>query len=211
MKTTQSCRKADLSRSRANERGSTLFEAAFITLPFLIFLMAIFEFGLISRAELTISNSATEGSRAASVFGEERDADFQTLATINHGIRAVGVDNIEYVVIFRANNFGAPMNSACHTSSVALPDPNPCNRYTAADFELPYFEMDGVTETAHWGCGPTAVDRAWCPADRQVSLSGPLDVVGVYVKTKHYFITRFFGSTRVVEDFSYAQIEPEDN
>jgi len=70
--------------------------------------------------------------------------------------------------------------------------------------------MNPVTESDHFGCGPSAVDRFWCPADRSTTLSGSLDLIGVHVQTKHSYVMRFFGSERELSDFTVTQIEPDD-
>lgn len=205
-------------RSR-RERGSSLFEAAIVTLPFLIILFGVFEFGLISRNNLTTTNASREGSRAASVFGNDDDADFFVLQTIKHAIEPMGTGNVEFVVIYRVAEVGQPMNPACLTASVPLADPlnpptaanaQPCNRYTGTQLETAALLDASLNPTGQFGCGPLSLDQAWCPTDREVSLSARPDLVGVYIQTRHDYVTKFFGDTRTLSEATVIQIEPEE-
>lgn len=209
-------------RSRRRERGSSLFEAAFVTLPFLIILFGVFEFGLISRNNLTTTNASREGGRAASVFGNDGDADFFVLQTIKHAIEPMGTANVDFVVIYRVENVGDPMNPSCLTGSVpfvptvANPDPptavnsQPCNHYTRDQLETAALLDASSNPTGEFGCGPLAIDAAWCPSIREVSLSAQPDLVGVYIQTSHEYVTKFFGDTRTLSESTVIQIEPEE-
>lgn len=202
---------------RSSERGAAIIEAAFVTFPFILILFAIFEFGLLSRNNLTTTNASSEGARAASVFGREASADFYILQTIKQGIAPMGASNIDYIVVYRVQNIGDPMNTTCHTVSVALPasgippaapEQQPCNRYTAADLDLALLDTS-LNPTGNFGCLPTSVDSAWCPTFRNTSLSGPPDLVGVYVKTTHTYVSRMFGNTKELDQETVIQLEPD--
>jgi Flp pilus assembly protein TadG len=50
------------------ERGQSLVEFALILTPLLMILLGIIQFGLIFNAQVTITNAAREGARAATVY-----------------------------------------------------------------------------------------------------------------------------------------------
>ncbi len=202
-------------RGQKSERGSSIVEAAIITPVFLMILFGLLEFGLIARDELTTTNASRDGGRAASVYANDAHADYWILESVKQSIAPMGEDLIEYVVIFRIEDVGDEMNPQCHIQSVAATsDPlRPCNRYSQTELHLPLYEADDVTLSGYWGCDVNparAVDDAWCARDRETSLSAGLDLIGVYVKTKHYYITGFFGDQRFVDDVTIIQIEPEE-
>ncbi len=208
-----------LAGTRHRERGSSLIEAAIVTLPFMIILFAVFEFGLLSRNNLTTTNASREGGRAASVFGNDGDADYFTLQTIKHAVEPMGVEHVEFVVIYRVNEIGDPMNPSCLTGSVTLVDPlnpptgtnaQPCNHYTQDQLQNAALLDSAFNPTGEFGCGPIAIDRFWCPSDREVSLSAQPDLVGVYVQTNHDYVTKFFGDSRTLQEETVIQIEPEE-
>ena len=88
------------------------------------------------------------------------------------------------------------------------PQTNLCNVYTAADLSRPRSEF---------GCkAGTSPDRFWCPAalngqnGREVRASIGPDYVGVYVQTRHNFITGMFGSGLNLNDELVMRIEPQE-
>ncbi len=192
-----------------------MVEAAIVTPVFLLILFGLLEFGLLARSELTTTFASRDGGRVASVYSNDANADFWILESIKHSIDPLGEENIDYVVVFRVENVGDEMNPLCHTQSVsAASDPvRPCNRYTQNEINLPLYYADNVTPTGFWGCDVVpgkAVDDAWCAKDRETSLSAGLDLIGVYVNAKHFYITGFFGDERPVDDVTIIQIEPEE-
>ncbi len=189
-----------------------LIEAALATPVFFLMLFAVIELGLLSLSELTTTNASRAGARSASVFDARRNADFEILSTVENALGSLRLNELEYVVVYRVDQIGDDMNPLCHTQPVSLSaDPaRPCNRYLPADLALDYYQADGVTETSHFGCGPGAVDRHWCPADRQTSLTGDLDLVGVHVQTTHHYMMGFIGQTQDLSDSTVVQVEPVD-
>lgn len=191
---------------RASERGAALVEAAFVAPVFFLMLFAVFEFGFLFRNSLTTTNASREGARAASVHGAGPQTDFLVLQTIKHGIAAQGTDDIEYVVIYRLESPDDPMPDICHTRS---DDDEDCNRYVASDLDLAYYDTNG-DKTDTFGCvANVSIDRYWCPITREDSMSGPPDLVGVYVKTRHTYMTGFIGESTTLEETTVIRIEPE--
>ena len=121
-------------------------------------------------------------------------------------------NEIRRLIIFDAGGVGGSVLKpshpahACLTATVGIT--NVCNVYDAADMRLP---------KGSFGCRPEqSLDRFWCPAalngqdGREVRASGPPDYVGVYVQTRHDFVTGLFGPGLNLEDELVMRIEPQD-
>lgn len=227
-------------RNRKGERGTTLTEAAFVTLPFFLIIFGIIEIGFLFRNYLTIGNTAAEAARAASVNGNDEDADFQILRSAEHGIAAMGVESLDFIVVWRAVGPDDTVPSECrptsfggtgtqyHDTRARQTDPDlpivvdatdrECNVYLPGDFSLNFYDpMNAGVKTAHFGCENDSdnVDWGWCPLVRQDSIGanggqGP-DFVGVYVQTQHQFLTGFFQTSKTLGSQRIIRIEPEEN
>lgn len=201
-----------MSTGRDRERGATLVEAALVTLPFMLVVFAILEFGLAFRTDLTVSNASQRGTRAASVGGRAPTADFQIIDAVKDGLDDGGIDSVERVIVYRATSPGDPVPAGC----LAITNPvgangvsGSCNVYGPDALTDPLLLPDGSDNPA-WQCAPGARDEAWCPTTRAVSFSlGPRDYVGVYVETQHEFITGFFGGDVQIEANNVSRLEPE--
>lgn len=205
------------SRSRggtrpARERGSALVEAAIVTPVFLTLVFGIFEFGLLYRSELTTSNATQQGARAASVGGSSPQTDYLVIRSVEHGLQAMNLQQLDYVVVFRASGPGATVPPACLTASQTFNPADPsqpaCNRYTAIDFFAEYEDPVTGVDTDNFRCGGTAIDRYWCPSQRVDSLSVGTDYVGVHIQTRHPFITGLFGGERTLTETTIIRLEP---
>lgn len=190
---------------RRGERGSAIIEAAIVTPVFFLLLFGVLEFGFLFRTDLTTTNASRDGARAASVYGREAETDFLILQTVRQGLAAISLDQLEFVVVYRLTDPTQDMDADCRTAS----KPGVCNRYVASDFDLALDYTNG-NPTPHFRCGPNAVDRFWCPGDRDSSIENA-DLVGVYVETRHRYITGFFGADQTLDDTTVIRIEPELN
>jgi TadE-like protein len=190
---------------RRSQRGSALVEAAIVTPVFFAMIFGILEFGLLFRNSLTTNNAAQQGARAASVSGRSPDADYLILRSVDHGMRAMGLKELDVVVVFKASGPGSTVPAACLTASQA----SSCNRYTAADFYKEIENPSTGVPTGNFRCAATAVDRFWCPSSRVTKLSTGPDYVGVYVQTRHEFITGLFGDGRQLRATSIIRLEPD--
>lgn len=197
-------------RTRKRERGAALVEAAFVTPVFFALIFGIFELGLLFRTDLTTSNAAQQGARAASVSGQQAHADYLTLRSIEHGLQALTSDQFDFAVVFRATGPDDVVPSQCLTSSQTYPGGNAvgCNRYVAADLALAIDDVNG-DDAGNFRCSVTAVDRYWCPVDRETSITAGVEYVGVHVQTKHRFITGLFGSGKDISETVILRLEPE--
>lgn len=166
-------------------------------------IFGVMEIGLLFRTDLTTTHSSRDGARAASVYGSEAESDFLVLQTVRHAVDAIGVDAIDFVVVYRLTDPTADMDADCLVASKL----GVCNRYVRADFDLA-LEYTNGNPTPHFGCGSSSVDRFWCPSDRVATLSGA-DLVGVHVQTNHNYLTGFFGESQSVSESTVIRIEPE--
>ncbi|MFV0259589.1 MAG: TadE family protein [Acidimicrobiales bacterium] len=189
-----------------------MIEAAIVTPAFFALLFGILEFGLLFRSVLATNNGAAEAARAAAVSGARPEADYFILRSVQHGIGALSLDQLEYVVVFRADGPESTMPPACANGSIAAPAGDPtapaCNRYVRADF---YKELDDPVsgeDTGNFRCGPTSIDRYWCPTDRDNTLAGGTDYVGVTVKTRHDFITGILPGGKDLGQTMITRLEP---
>ena len=204
--------------SRRRERGSTLTEAAFVTFPFFFIIFGIMEMGFLFRNYLTVSNTAAEASRAASVYGSNEDADYQILQSAKHGIAAMGAEQLDFIVIWRASGPGDTVPTACFPANGGTqgpyiggggsgsPDPatqpayDPtvieCNTYRNGDLFLALEDSAG-NPTDTFGCKGLSGSRdmGWCPIIRFDAVSDPPDYVGIYVQSEHRYLTGFLKDT----------------
>lgn len=198
-------------REQRDERGASLVEAALIAPLFLLIIFFILEMGLVFRNSLTTDNASREGARAASAKGNDADADYFVLRTVEHGLEAMGLPQLEYVVVFEATGPNDSVPDTCKTGSV----PDLCNWYTATDF---FAELDDAAgnDTGEFRCGTR--DASWCPTDRQTSLSHVeggvkvgTDYIGVHVATEHEYVTGLFGSGMTLGETTILKIEPDED
>lgn len=202
-----------------------------MTPVFFMLVLAVVEGGLYMNDYLGVSSSVRAGARAASANGAVGKADMYTLLNISHESAALDNNQIQYVVIYKATGFGAKPNATClaGTSQTGV-----CNVYYPADIKkaLAQVKEESLQEAAEaagqtrtldtskiwFGClidGPHAnqsPDRYWCPGSRVDTRSGNNkagpDYVGVYIKAKHAWVTKMFGSNTTISDRSVIQIEP---
>ena len=197
------------SRRRRRERGASLVEAAFVTPVFLALIFGIIEFGFLFRNYLTVNNAALAGARAASVAGDDEDGDFLIVRTVAHAIEAMGIENLDFVVVYKASGPDDVVPPSCvFGPSTALN----CNRFTQREFFLNLESSPGVK--TDWACGPAAQDRFWCPTDRntqkpQVPADPDLEYVGVHVQGHHQYVTGFIGSSTKLTSNRIIRLEPE--
>ncbi len=179
-------------------------EAALVIPVFVLVVFFILELGLLFRDSLTTDNASREGARAASTRGNEADADYFVLRTVEHGMQAMGLQRLDYVVVFKATGPADTVPGNCRTSSQA----GLCNRYTAADF---FAEIDdsGGNDTGNFRCG--SLDAAWCPTTRETSLSAGTDYIGIHVQTQHEFITGLFTNGQSLGETTILRIEPDED
>ncbi len=186
-----------------------------MTPVFFALIFGIMELGLLFRNSLTTNNSAQQGARAASVSGNSPDADYLIIRSVEHGLEAMDLQDLDFIVVFKASGPGDAVPAACLTASQTYDPLNAaspaCNRYTAADFFKEIEDPVTGADTGNFRCSMTAVDRFWCPSDRESSLSAGTDYVGIYVQTNHDFVTGFFSDGRDLSETRIIRLEPDLN
>ena len=192
------------STRQRSERGAALIEAALVTPVFLLIVFFILEMGLLFRDSLTTDNASREGARAASTRGNEADADYFVLRTVEHGLEAMGLQRLQYVVVFKATGPNETLPASCAVASQA----DLCNRYTAADF---FAELDDAAgnDTGNFRCGTR--DSSWCATTRETSLSAGTDFIGIHVQTRHDFITGMFAGGNDLGETTILRLEPDED
>ena len=187
------------SRTKDNERGAALVEAA-ITAPLLFALIfGILEYAFIFRTYLTVGAMTNDGARAATAFGRDPLSDRDAIDLIRQAGSVVNEERIDYIVIYRAATPNAVPTGACQAGT---PVTGECNVYRPSDW------ADEGAWTAKFGCDPTDLDRYYCPSSRLTTVDN-LGFVGVYVQVEHEMVSGMFGETVGIEDAVVGRFEPD--
>lgn len=183
--------------------GAVLVEAAFVTPLFLLLVFGIIEVGLAMNDRLALAHAVRAGTRVASASGNDRLADYGIIKTVMAEAAALGDDQIEMVIVYRADGIGDPPPDRCLEGRSARPTTktdDACNVYLPEDF--------GVKKDK-WGCKDEEdLDEFWCPMSREVVRSQGPEYVGVYMKVSHRWVTGMFGQTVTLTDQSVIRLEP---
>lgn len=183
-------------------RGAVLVEMALVAPLFFGIIFFIFELGLLFRDSLTTDNASRVAARAASSQGRNPDADFFVLQAAAHGLSAIGLENLEYVVVFKASGPGDTLPPGCRTSS----QQDLCNHYKPADIFASLDTVDG-SDAGNFRCG--SLDSGWCPATRETQASVGPDYIGVHIETRHRYVTDFFSGPTELGSTTVMRIEPD--
>lgn len=203
-------RRASRAGGVRSDSGASIVEIALVTPLFVLTIMAVFELSFMSHNYLKATGAAGAASRAVTVAGADPAADYLAIRAIEHGLSTFELQDIELIVIYKADGPDADVPTGC--LSVPVPAGLECNSYSAPDFFLSYVNGAG-TATGHWGCGASARDDPWCPTDRQAALSDPggPDHVGIFVRLKQQNLTGMFDWDRKLEINRISRIEPTAN
>jgi Flp pilus assembly protein TadG len=198
--------RAARARRAAGERGAALVEAALITPVFALLVFGIIEFGLAFRDYLTVANAARDTARGASAFGDEGYADWNVIQIAKQSSKGFAPNELQRIIIFDAGSVNGSIFNASHPANQCLTRTTGvagvCNVYTTADLNRPKSDFGCRTDRD--------LDRFWCPRDRETRASGPPDYVGVYVRSRHSYITGLFGDDIDLTDEIVMRIEPQD-
>ncbi|MEO8694136.1 MAG: TadE/TadG family type IV pilus assembly protein [Acidimicrobiales bacterium] len=180
-------------------------EAALVSPLFFALLFGVIEMGILFRDHLTITNATRDGARTAAASGNDIDADWRILQTINQSAAAADRADIQRIVIFKATSTSDRPSATCKAGTSV---DGVCNVYTVADLARP------VTD---FTCAASSPDKRFCPYG-PISPAGPpyyrdtrmsaLGYVGVYVEMRHRYVTGFFGASVMIRDTSVVRIEP---
>lgn len=193
-------------RRCCDDRGAILAEAAFVTPIFFYLLFGIIDYGLLFRDYLTLGNGTTAGARMAAVQGNANTADWEIIQRVKKELAAVNTTTITKLVVFKPTAGSGSIPSTCQSAAAPGVVPGLCNLYAPSRDWI-------ATDPTLYGCTPPN-DRAsgYCPSTRKVAVSGangPPDYVGIYVEFNHLFLTRLFGTSKVMTDITIARLEPQ--
>ncbi|MFN2607209.1 MAG: TadE/TadG family type IV pilus assembly protein [Acidimicrobiales bacterium] len=185
--------------------GAVLVEFALV-LPFLALMaFGIVEFGLVRQDQLTVETAGRAAVRVGSAAGNSGDADKSLLLGLGSAITDVGLDNVQWVVVYRSTTADGSVPSGCGGSPPTSVSGS-CNVYTGAQLKV---IASAAGAPASWfGCGAGSLDGSWCPASRQTTQAFGTDYLGAWVRAVHPLQTGFFGSQVTIDDRAVMRLEP---
>ncbi|MEX0666056.1 MAG: TadE/TadG family type IV pilus assembly protein [Acidimicrobiia bacterium] len=191
-------------RRWGDERGAALIEVA-VTLPLLVLIvLGIIEFGSAWSNKLKVETAARGGARVGSGLGADRMADYGALQSVKSVLTDLGLDNVDYVVVYKASDADGDIPTGC-TGSTPTSQTGKCNVYSGAQLgSLTQADFTGTTS-----CGGGAPDHFWCPTSRQSVQHLGNDYVGVWIKANSQTLTNFFGSPLGLQSAAVMRLEPK--
>lgn len=189
--------------SAHRDRGAVMVEFAAVVTLLCTLAFGVVEFGFAWQDKVTVETAARAGARTGSGVGKDRLADYAILQGVRSAVGDIGIDNVQYVVVYNANTTDGKVPQACTngTSQNGL-----CNVYTGA-------QLSSLTQSSFSGtssCGGSAPDRFWCPTTRKTVQITGTDYVGVWVKADVPTITKLFGSSTTITSTAVMRLEPAE-
>lgn len=173
-------------RITRSERGAAAVEFAIIVPVLVLLTFGIIEFSSAYHDESLTSDAARAGARIGSSMATDSGMPAAVVSAVNSALSTMPSDEPEELWIYKANNAGYPGNgtsfSSCSTN---------CIKYT-------------------WSQGSksfTGGSGSWSMSTNQVCTM-PYDQIGVYLKVKHPYVTKMFGSTITLTDHAVFRFEP---
>jgi len=179
----------------ADNRGSTLIEAAVVFPVIILVIMGTIEIGLAFKDFLTVGALSREGARVAALAGRDSEADCAVLIGLGTLATPSDLDKIDDVQIYRAaegTGTQGVTNTWVHNPGE---DPSQCN--------LPAQLNDGWSMV-----GATN----YPPGSRNTTVgSTPLDIIGVRVTMTRSWVTGFppFRGSFTLDETTITRVEPE--
>lgn len=187
-----------------DERGAAMVELAVMLMLLAIIAFGVVEFGSAWNRKLQVETAARSGARVGSSLGNTRLADYGLLQATRSALNDIGLDNVDYVIVFKSTATDGSLPSGCDGSSPAS-QTGACNVYTGAYLKT----MSQADFTGTTSCTGASPDRFWCPIGRQNVQSANPDYVGVKVKAKYVTITGVFHSPFTVTASAVMRLEPK--
>lgn len=176
-----------LSRMRTDERGSVAVEAAIITPVFLLVVIAVIEFGLAFKDQLSITSAVRSGARIASA--EPRFSSFATDAASAVAKEGAAIDMSDVLAlwVYQADGSGHPVGAgggfgSCSSNCVQF-------RWDAGAKKF-------VQSSGSWTA--TAINAC----------QGTQDSVGVYMQFRHNSVTKSFFDWLGLSSYTVMRFEP---
>lgn len=194
------------------EHGVTLIEMSLVALLVFTLFLAIFEFGLLFRDNLSATDAASDATRIGAIYGPDvapdgSTADFAIAKAVREGLASLNDTDVQYIVVFKASGAGSPaieqVPIACRngTSVTGI-----CNAYTANAA----FNAVEAGNVAFFNCvAPADPACKWDPTTRRDGpTSADVETLGVYVKIVRPGYTGLFGNSWTIERASISRLEP---
>ncbi|MFQ5556786.1 MAG: TadE/TadG family type IV pilus assembly protein [Acidimicrobiales bacterium] len=179
-----------------------------IVAPLLGLLLAgTVEFGMAWRDNLTVSSGSRAAARVVSNLGDDPQADYEALLTLEAGLSALDYATIEGVLIYDASATSGNPPAACFDGNG---DPQSsasanCNYYSGT-------MIDGViAKAANFSSGTSCGlwDQYFCPVTERSTSQTTLTDVGIWVRVDRGWFTKVFpGSGLTIEDQTVMRVEP---
>ncbi|MCP3855832.1 MAG: pilus assembly protein [Actinomycetia bacterium] len=190
------------------DRGAALTELALV-LPILVLLFAgVVDFGFAWKDSLTIGTGAQAGARIGANVGSHRAADEEAIIAVASAVASIGNNvTIEHILVFKPDADGE-IPSACFGGGNPTSKTGLCNHYTVAQM------ADVLAGTANFGtfgntCSGGALDRHWCPLDREDRQLVGADEIGVYIEAQRGWSTGVFpGNGLTIARSAIMRLEP---
>jgi Flp pilus assembly protein TadG len=193
-----------VARRRHDERGTALIELTIVVPILVLVVFGIIEFGTAWGNKLKVETAARGGARVGSALGATRLADYNLLQSVRSVLSDNGLENVDYVVVFKTTSANGAIPSGC-SGATPVSQSGKCNVYTGSQLSsLSPSQFSGTT-----ACDTTALDKYWCPTARQsVQHLGP-DYLGVWVKSNSSTLTNLFSTPLGLESRAVMRIEPK--
>lgn len=159
-------------RHRRSSRGATMVEFAIISFALFTIIFGIIEGGFAVRARSAVNNAVDDAARSGAVAGTSPNADYLIMRQLIG--RGADAADIQYVVVYKADNGSSPVPPGCVDGT---PQPGTCNVYRP-DASTGKFNLN----PAAYGC-PGGLGTQWCPANRVTG--GEIGFIGVYVRADY--------------------------
>lgn len=179
---------------RGTDRGAVLIEAAIVFPVVMVLLFGIIEYGFVFKDSLTVTSATRSGARTAASQAKYTTFFDAAQGAVGAAMSALPDDGPQELWIFKAGPNGRPVVSGgAEAPDFSVPC-SICTRYTWNSATRSWTEVASTWPVSSQNaCASTSVDP---------------DAVGVYLKAKHDYFTRLFGSTRTLTDSTVMRLEP---
>lgn len=208
MQTWWRCRRS----TAARERGAVAVEAALVTPMLILLVLGILEFSFVMRDYVSVTSATRSGARMASASagagtqvcdsGETGTECSNTAApelaklavnAIQSQGSALNKDEINYVLVYKADSAGYPGSLTAWTS-------NPLADCTSAGKCVSYTWVKNSNKFKYSA-------GTWTSSMINACVSNS-DSVGLYLNSTHPYLTHMFGSSVTVSDRTVMRFEP---
>jgi Flp pilus assembly protein TadG len=181
-----------------------MVELALVVGLLLLIMFGIVEFGAAWSNKLKVETGARAGARVGANLGANRLADYSLLQSVKSVLSDIGLNNVQYVVVFKANAASGQPTAASCAAATPTAVSGDCNVYTGAQLQsLTQASFSGTT------CASGAPDASWCPTSRKDLQSAGTDYLGVWIRADSPTITSYFGKPLKLKATAVMRIEPK--